>query len=537
VALSIPPTTAGSLTAVVTTDGASSGVPVQVATASVVTITGLTIPAAGTEGSPVNLSATATDPVSALTYTWTVTVPPGAGSNLTLTGATASFVPPVRGNYGVSLTVSDSDGGSASRLAPAGLQEWYRGEGNAVDSQSGVNGTVVGGVTYAAGEVGQAFSFDGSTGYVQLPANFLLYPISGTATPPLSFETWFRTSAGGVILGQQPSPAFGAISGGWIPAVYVGTDGHLYAQMFWGGAANPVVSPGVVNDNQFHHVAVTYDGTTESVYLDGVAIGTRALTQVAYAGSYNYQLGLGITYTWPAGNGGWFPFKGLIDEASFYSRALSAAEVQSIVADGSAGKSVIAVTWPPIALVKAPQVNGNSAALAGAQRSMVDSVMYTFNHAVTLAANAFTIALHAGVTVNGTTGQTVGTVPTLAYSSADGGVTWVVTFSGAGVVNNSIADGVYDLTLHAAAVSDANGLTLTADRVDTFFRLYGDTNGDGTVNNTDAFKFKSTFLKSSGNAGYLAYLDYNGDGTVNNTDAFQLKKRFLTNYGGFTPTL
>jgi hypothetical protein len=34
-----------------------------------------------------------------------------------------------------------------------------------------------------------------------------------------------------------------------------------------------------------------------------------------------------------------------------------------------------------------------------------------------------------------------------------------------------------------------------------------------------------------GDAGYLAYLDYNGDGTVNNSDAFQLKRRFLTARG------
>jgi hypothetical protein len=191
----------------------------------------------------------------------------------------------------------------------------------------------------------------------------------------------------------------------------------------------------------------------------------------------------------------------------------------------------------PVALARAPQVNGTSAALAGAQRSMVDSLAYTFNSPVQLAAGAFSIALHQNVTVNGMTGQTAGALPTLNWSSPDGGVTWVVTFSGNGVVNNSIADGVYDLTLNHAAVSDAQGQALAADRTDTFFRLYGDANGDGTVNNTDTFKFKSSFLKNAGDAAYLAYLDYDGDGTVNNTDAFQLKKRFLVSYGGFTPTI
>jgi hypothetical protein len=206
--------------------------------------------------------------------------------------------------------------------------------------------------------------------------------------------------------------------------------------------------------------------------------------------------------------------------------------VQSTPTAAQASTTVVAAPT-----VKGAAINGNNTDLAGAQRSMVDSLAYTFSSAVTLAAGSFTIALHQSVTINGVTGQTVGTLPTLSWASPDGGLTWVVSFSGNGVVNNSIADGVYDLTLHAAAVTNANGVPMAADRVDTFFRLYGDTNGDGTVNNTDTFKMKTTFLKNVGDAGYLAYLDYNGDGTVNNSDTFQLKKRFLTNYTGFTPTL
>jgi hypothetical protein len=195
------------------------------------------------------------------------------------------------------------------------------------------------------------------------------------------------------------------------------------------------------------------------------------------------------------------------------------------------------VSWPPIALAQTPQVNGASAALAGAQRSMVDSIVYTFNHAVALGSNAFAIALHQNVTANGATGQTVGTLPALSYSSADGGVTWVVTFSGAGVVGNSIADGVYDLTLNHAAVTDAQGQTLAADKVDTFFRLYGDTNGDGTVNNADTFQLRKTFGKNTEDAGFLAYLDYNGAGTISNADVFQFRRRFGTTYAGFAPTI
>jgi hypothetical protein len=128
-------------------------------------------------------------------------------------------------------------------------------------------------------------------------------------------------------------------------------------------------------------------------------------------------------------------------------------------------------------------------------------------------------------------------LPTLSYSSPDGGLTWVVSFSGNGVVNGSIADGVYDLTLEHAAVSDAAGQALAADRVDTFYRLYGDANGDGTVNNADTFQLRKTFGFSAGATGFLAYLDYDGDGTVNNADVFQYRNRFGTTYSGFTATV
>jgi hypothetical protein len=125
----------------------------------------------------------------------------------------------------------------------------------------------------------------------------------------------------------------------------------------------------------------------------------------------------------------------------------------------------------------------------------------------------------------------------LSWSSADGGLTWVVTFGGAGVVGGSIADGVYDVTLHASAVTDALGQALAADRLDTFFRLYGDTNGDQIVNAADNFKFKSAFGTSIGQSGYLAYLDYNDDGIINASDNFQFKRRFGMSFSGFTPTI
>ena len=55
--------------------------------------------------------------------------------------------------------------------APPGLVGWWAGEGNASDSAGTNNGALYGGMSFAAGEVGQAFSFDGSSGYVEMPAS------------------------------------------------------------------------------------------------------------------------------------------------------------------------------------------------------------------------------------------------------------------------------------------------------------------------------------------------------------------------------
>jgi hypothetical protein len=239
--------------------------------------------------------------------------------------------------------------------------------------------------------------------------------------------------------------------------------------------------------------------------------------------------------------------------------------------------------------------------LAGAQRSMVDSVTYTFNQAVTLAANAFTVSVHptaaiatatesgntvtittvasnnfvsgevvtiAGVSdsnYNGTftitvntpttftytdatsglgnaTGGTagVGAAPSVSYASPDGGLTWVVTFLGSSVTGNSIADGVYDIGLNQSAVTfNYSGATLTQNTrtLDTFYRLYGDVVGNARVNVTDYNAFTNTFGSRSGQANYLAFLDFDGSGRINITDYNAFTNNFGKRFSGFTATI
>ncbi len=240
---------------------------------------------------------------------------------------------------------------SACAPAPSGMVDWYAADGNANDFIGKNNGTPQNGATFVTGEVGMAFSLNGTNQFVSLPTNFIPYPLNrATSTAPMSVDAWFLTTKGGVIVGQQGAVSPPVVPSTAVPAIYVGSDGLLYAELFWKGTSAPISSLTKVNDGAFHNVAVTYDGTSEDVYLDGALIGSTPFVQTGYASSYQYQIGAGYTMAgWPGGNGGYFYFQGSIDEVEFFDRALSQAEVLAIVHAGSSGTCA---NQPPVAICR-----------------------------------------------------------------------------------------------------------------------------------------------------------------------------------------
>jgi len=222
---------------------------------------------------------------------------------------------------------------------PPGIVSWWRGEGTGLDAVGINHGTVMGGGGFAPGKVGRAFSFSGSgDDFIGLTVDLFPMPkLDQNGNAPFSFEAWFKTTGSGVIFGQQDQPPFNTILSGNVAALYVGSSGRLYAEFFW-GAENPLQTTNSVADGMFHHVVVTYNGTQQILYLDGIIVGNQSFTQMGYAADYFYQIGTGWSDGWPETPGGWFPFTGLIDEPTFYSLALTPAEVQSLFQAGSAGK-------------------------------------------------------------------------------------------------------------------------------------------------------------------------------------------------------
>jgi hypothetical protein len=159
-----------------------------------------------------------------------------------------------------------------------------------------------------------------------------------------------------------------------------------------------------------------------------------------------------------------------------------------------------------------------------AQRSMVNSLTVNFSSIVTLTPGAFELERQGGGLVN----------LQVATSAAGDHTVAVVTFTGPDIIAGSLADGHYTLTIRGSQAHDPFNVALDAagtgvrgsDRSDTFFRLFGDSNGDGYVGWQDLARFLSTFGKHAGDPGYLWYFDYSGAGSVGLGDLVQFLLRF-----------
>jgi hypothetical protein len=102
----------------------------------------------------------------------------------------------------------------------------------------------------------------------------------------------------------------------------------------------------LLDDNQWHHVAGTFDGTTMRCYLDGVATEMKVKNPGPLRKN-GWDLCIGnsvIDYEW---GDEFLAFDGLIDEVRIYNRALSADEIKLLVNATRAGADV--VPPPPFA--------------------------------------------------------------------------------------------------------------------------------------------------------------------------------------------
>src|ERR1019366_6558371 len=297
-----------------------------------------------------NVIAAGTSPLS---YQWRFD---GAGiagatsSVLTLTYVQLASV----GTYDVTVTnlygSTNSEGATLALLGsdactpvPAGLVSWWTAEGTAADAVGVNNGVLFPGAGFAAGEVGQAFSFNGTTQCVTVP-----YSPSLAATN-YSVEVWVKPLTQ-VIDPLNQDQIIGQAYG-WQLVGRPGTSGIKVAFQFAAssGTYYSVVSTTELAIGQFSHVVGTWDGTTLILYINGVLNVQKVPGAKPVDSGYDIYIGGSFKLGVFAGQ----YFNGLIDEASYYSRALSAAEIQTLYTAGSASKCQTPV--PPS--IQAPPQN------------------------------------------------------------------------------------------------------------------------------------------------------------------------------------
>lgn len=183
-------------------------------------------------------------------------------------------------------------------------------------------GVILGGVgAFLDGDDG-AITLDGSKGAVSVPSESL----AGASS--LSVELWFRTDKpSGVLLGLQ-NTELGTVPQMWNASLLVDGEGKLRGHLWDGPSAGWPVMGGVkVTDNKWHHVVITGGSAGQSLYLDGVKIGSQTgvvkpetLVHAYLGGGYSSE-------AWDGQERATRYFNGRLDEAAFYAKELNAETV------------------------------------------------------------------------------------------------------------------------------------------------------------------------------------------------------------------
>ncbi|MFI7106591.1 LamG-like jellyroll fold domain-containing protein [Nonomuraea sp. NPDC050227] len=198
---------------------------------------------------------------------------------------------------------------------PQGLVAAYgmnEGAGTSVGDVSGKNNTgTAQNTTWTTGKYGKALSFNGTSSKVSVPHNAgLVLPQGMTMSAwvnPTSVSGWrsvaFKDYTGGVGYGLYASN--GTAPSSWLRS---------------GGVHQQVDGTAALSIGTWSHLAVTHDGTTARLYVNGQQVAQKAVGALEDSGG---ALQIGANTNWGE------YFGGAIDELRIYNRAQSAAEIQA----------------------------------------------------------------------------------------------------------------------------------------------------------------------------------------------------------------
>lgn len=222
---------------------------------------------------------------------------------------------------------------------PANLVAWWPGDGNNYDLARTNFAALSGGATYEAAVVSQGFSFNGNTAGVTSPDNDALDLT--TTSDQLTIEAWIKPLANSTtydvmsVVGKRYTANTYSATG-WELYLVSGKPGLQIAN----GSSCASFTATAAGDLRggYHHVVATLDRSVANsgrIYVDGIPMLTFDPQAVGGSWANSEPVRLGV-HPQPGFNG-WY--KGVIDEASIYRRALTSTEVTALYAAGCAGKA------------------------------------------------------------------------------------------------------------------------------------------------------------------------------------------------------
>ncbi len=234
--------------------------------------------------------------------------------------------------------LAQGTGGVPCQPVPGGMIAWWRAEGNADDTLGLHSGQPNNGATFAPGEAGLGFLFDGVDDFISVPDA----PIWNFGPSDLSIELWVRwnkvksttfihrqrgTEPGGWEFGLQSNPA---------------TGGFLLS-FAYGSASNPAQSEWAPVANRWYHIGIARSQSAVRLYVDGAQLGADQFDTTP-VNDVPGPLRIGSRA------GGGFEMDGQIDELSIYQRALGPDEFNKIALAGTGGKCPPSAAGDPVNL-------------------------------------------------------------------------------------------------------------------------------------------------------------------------------------------
>lgn len=164
-----------------------------------------------------------------------------------------------------------------------------------------------------SGEGKYALNFDGLNDYVEINNSDSLNPSS-----QITFEVWINQKIQ-VNTDKKKGDFLFCKDRHYIKIVR--SDGKDVIKAELKGVRGKIISLTHIIKNTWHHIVVTYDGSSMKLYLDGNLDTSKDADGSIEPNSKSVILGA-------SNNKGELPFNGFVDEVRIYSKALTAAQIQ-----------------------------------------------------------------------------------------------------------------------------------------------------------------------------------------------------------------